>query len=266
QYFRLSLTPSLLDLVHANIKAGYDQFALFEMNKIHCVGVQDPSEPDVSQEDLHLSLVLAMNDKAAANVGGAPYYYAKRYLEEIFQGVNELLVPLSECNFGADTWGMEMCTPYEPQRSAVIVKDGVAWGVVGEFRPGVRKSLKLPAFAAGFELGMDLLSVHPRAAYKPLPRYPRVDQDICLKVAANVTYRRVFNCSWDALRGVLPETTYATLSPVDIYQRGDDPEHKQITLRLSVASYERTLTDEEVSRLLDHISQEAGKLLQAERV
>ncbi len=266
QYFRLSLTPSLLDLVHANIKAGYDQFALFEMNKVHCVGIQDPNEPDVPQEDLHLSLVLAMNDKAAANAAGAPYYYAKRYLEEIFPGVNELLVPLSECNFGSDIWGKEMCTPFEPQRSAVVVKDGVAWGVVGEFRPGVRKALKLPAFAAGFELGMDILPANRRAAYKPLPRYPHVDQDICLKVASKVTYRDVLSTSWNALKGVLPETTFATLSPVDIYQRDDDPDHKQVTLRLSVASYERTLTDEEVGKLLDHVAQKAADKLGAERI
>src|SRR5207253_378194 len=31
QYYRLSLTPSLLDKVHMNIKAGFDEFALFEI-------------------------------------------------------------------------------------------------------------------------------------------------------------------------------------------------------------------------------------------
>lgn len=35
QYYRLSLTPSLLDKVHANIRAGYDEFALFEIGKSH---------------------------------------------------------------------------------------------------------------------------------------------------------------------------------------------------------------------------------------
>src|SRR5690606_31475808 len=31
QYYRLSLTPSLLDKIHANIKAGHDEFSLFEI-------------------------------------------------------------------------------------------------------------------------------------------------------------------------------------------------------------------------------------------
>ncbi|HEV7952196.1 MAG TPA: phenylalanine--tRNA ligase subunit beta, partial [Candidatus Saccharimonadales bacterium] len=35
QHYRQTLTPSLLGLVHPNIKQGYDQFALFEVNKTH---------------------------------------------------------------------------------------------------------------------------------------------------------------------------------------------------------------------------------------
>lgn len=35
QYYRISPMPSLLDKVHANIKAGYDEFALFELSKMH---------------------------------------------------------------------------------------------------------------------------------------------------------------------------------------------------------------------------------------
>ncbi|HRQ86821.1 MAG TPA: phenylalanine--tRNA ligase subunit beta, partial [Candidatus Saccharibacteria bacterium] len=35
QYYRQSLTPSLLAHVYSNIRAGFKQFALFEMNKVH---------------------------------------------------------------------------------------------------------------------------------------------------------------------------------------------------------------------------------------
>jgi len=35
QYYRLSLTPSLLDKIHLNVKAGYDQFGVFEIGKAH---------------------------------------------------------------------------------------------------------------------------------------------------------------------------------------------------------------------------------------
>lgn len=35
QYYRLSVLPSLLDRVHANIKAGHDEFVLYEIGKGH---------------------------------------------------------------------------------------------------------------------------------------------------------------------------------------------------------------------------------------
>ncbi len=63
-----------------------------------------------------------------------------------------------------------------------------------------------------------------------------------------------------------PDQTHYSLNPVDIYKRPDDPAHKQITLRLSIASYERTLTDSEVNTLLDHVAEAARQDLHAERV
>src|SRR5207253_3106341 len=66
QYYRVSLTPSLLDKVHLNIKAGYDELALFEINKIHMKGVNDEHEPELPKEDTHIALVFAADDKTAA--------------------------------------------------------------------------------------------------------------------------------------------------------------------------------------------------------
>ena len=64
---------------------------------------------------------------------------------------------------------------------------------------------------------------------------------------------------------VRPEQTFATLSPLDIYQR-PDAEHKQITLRLSLASYERTLRADEVNVLLDAVADKAREQFGAERI
>ena len=35
QYYRFSLIPSLLEKVHPNVKAGYGEFAIFEINPVH---------------------------------------------------------------------------------------------------------------------------------------------------------------------------------------------------------------------------------------
>ncbi|HEY5442230.1 MAG TPA: hypothetical protein VIJ68_01690, partial [Candidatus Saccharimonadales bacterium] len=59
--------------------------------------------------------------------------------------------------------------------------------------------------------------------------------------------------------------TRTTLEPVDVYQKPDDTAHKQATLRLTIASYERTLTDTEVSKLLDTVTAAAKDKFGAER-
>jgi len=56
------------------------------------------------------------------------------------------------------------------------------------------------------------------------------------------------------------------LEPLSIYQRPDDTDHKQVTFRFAVASYERTLTDAEVSKLLDAIAVAAAESCGAKHI
>ena len=53
---------------------------------------------------------------------------------------------------------------------------------------------------------------------------------------------------------------------VDIYQRPDDIDHKQVTIRISAINYERTMTDAEITLLLDQLSSVAKDKLNAERI
>jgi len=69
----------------------------------------------------------------------------------------------------------------------------------------------------------------------------------------------------DALEAAQPAQTTMHLETIGIYQP-EDADMKTITLRLKVASYERTLTDAEVTTFLDVIAHSAAQNLQATRV
>jgi phenylalanyl-tRNA synthetase beta chain len=266
QYYRLSLTPSLLEKVHANIKSGYGQFALFEMGRVHYKGEMDAADPEVPNEDDHLALVISTADKDIKKEAGAAYYEAKKYAMQLLPEVDKYMVALKDFDFKDDDWGRQLCAMYEPNRSAVIVWNDLTWGIVGEFRATVVKALKLPTHSAGFEIGLEVIRNAPHRAYQPLPRFPKVEQDICLKVSADMQYRTVHDLVIQKVNELQPEQVLVSLSPVDIYQRSDDQSHKQVTLRLSIANYERTLTDEEVSKLLDKVAIAAKDAIGAERV
>jgi len=64
----------------------------------------------------------------------------------------------------------------------------------------------------------------------------------------------------------VPAEALLRIEPTGIFQREDDPEHKQVTFRVSLASYERTLTDAEVSKLLDGAVTAAKDSVGAERI
>lgn len=260
QYYRLSLTPSLLERVHPNIKAGYDEFALFEMGKVHELSARE--EDGLPMEFDQLAVVYAAKTDAKP---GAAFYEARTYLEYAAAAFG---IRLEYAALPAH--GMPMDAPFEPGRSALVKVQGsdVAIGIIGELTADVLTKLKLPAKTAAFEIGIMPLVNTPQAVagYTPLPKFPKVSQDICLKVAADTPYQQVFAAVQTALAKAAPRQVLANVSPVDIYQRPDDTAHKQITLRISVASYERTLTDAEVARILDDIAASARETLHAERI
>ncbi len=246
QYYRQSITPSLLGLVHPNIKSGYDEFAIFELNKVHSK-IAELVEDGVPAELHRVGATIARRKVSS----GAAYYEAKRLLEYL---ASSLGLSLMYKPFDTDP-KLAVMRPFEYRRSARVVdiKTGQAIGVVGEYKKAVMKAFKLPEHCAGFELlteGIALALQHKAADYKPLGRYPSTERDICFQVKGSTAYAAVA----EAARAVLGDTgLQATISPVDIYQP-DGEDVKNITLRIKLASYEKTLTGDEVADITQAVS------------
>jgi len=247
QYYRLSLTPSLLDKVHMNNKAGYEAFALFEMNKTHFKGEMDPDEPEVPNEDTHVAFVLSYGDKKRPD--GAAFYHAKKYLEQLTDLGKHELVALSDFDLTADEWGAQLTAPYEPARSALIVKDGQIWGVFGEFTSRVRKAFKLPEFTAGFELHADLITT-PSPDYVPLSKYPSTTRDVSFELATETAYDTVYSTFRSEITSTKSADVRTTIDPVSIYQ-APDAATKTVTLRVTLTSDDATLRGEDVTQTVD---------------
>ncbi len=257
QYYRLSLTPSLLAQIHPNIKAGHDSFSLFEINKTPSV----PASKDdaVPGENTMISLVTA--DKLRTD---ASYYTARVFLDKLAEtvGVKLTYTPITE------PAEHPVSVPFEPKRSALVmvVNTGQLLGIVGEYKQTVAKALKLPSFCAGFEIDLDqLLAATPQDAYTPLSRYPSISQDICLEVDASLSYGKVTEALEAALEN-LPELDQTIdFQPIDIYQAAGSNK-KRVTYRLTLTSYERTLTEGILSAILDKLAETLQKTAGAKRI
>jgi phenylalanyl-tRNA synthetase beta chain len=269
QYYRLSIVPSLLDKVHANIKAGYSEFALFEINPIHSKDLVSKAD-GLPIEDQRLGLVFAADEKVAkGNYSGAAYYQAKKYLEAILShfGIEPAYTPAThyEPKMGV---GKAALAPFGKSRAALVkTKDGQLLAELGEFRTEVQRNLKLPTFSAGFELDVgQLIKSQNKASYVPLPRFPRVEQDISLRLKTAVSHQELSDFLQLELAKEKPGNTWYNLVALDIYQKKPGDAQKQLTFRLAIASYERTLTAELVNTLLDAVAAKAKAKFGAVRI
>jgi len=256
QYYRLSLTPSLLDKVHPNIKSGHDEFALFEIGKAHIVGQLD--DEGLPQEFHRLAFVYA----SKSHKEGAAFYKAKTYLTDLL-----LSLGVSKEDIRYDSLTADEDTSFEPKRGANVLVGGEALGRVGEYKSGVARGFKLPPYSAGFEISITMLAAaKKKRTYKPLPRFPKVTQDISLKVPNETPYAAVFDSAARTVAEHKPGDCDTSLEPLSIYQPEGGSHHKTITLRLSIASYEKTLTDKDVNQIMDSVANEATKEFNALRV
>jgi len=259
QFYRLSLTPSLLDKVHTNVRAGFSHFALFEINKVHFVGEMDPDEPTVPNEDTHVALTLAYGKQESGQ--GSAFYQAKRYLEQLVDLSSVTLQALSDFDMTTDEWGAQLTAVFEPGRSAVVVRDGQIWGVVGEYRQAVKRAFKLPDFAAGFEVHADIVAAaRHELPYAPLSRFPGTERDITLAVAQNVRFADVRDVVERAVEG---EALDIIAAPTGIYQP-EGAERKNITFKLKLTDLEKTITADVANEVVAKISQAAASSLGAE--
>jgi len=248
QYYRMSLTPSLLDRISMNLKAGNDRFALFEMNKTHNLLHADDDNGLPSEFGM-LATVVTANDKVVAKGGGAAFYEARVYLEHL---ATRLGIALEYTPVAGDV-NYPVMQPYDPARSAFVhVKDGDTLGVIGEYKQSVRKAMKLPVHTAGFEIGLDVLlsAGTGKPKYTALPRFPKVTQDMTVRVSSEITFASIEAALASFMQSYNKSEYFTTVQGIDMYQ-GDDLAYKNITFRITAASYERTLTDGEVVEMLD---------------
>ena len=259
QYYRTSVLPSLLDKVHANIKAGHDEFMLFEIGKIHDKELP-PTDENLPSEQTFVDGVYASKKPRA----GAPFYKARKLVDRLLADINVDADFVKIVESDAD-----VPAPFDGQRSAwIVVENGDKLGIVGELSQAVRRNFKLPDYTAAFSLDVEKLQVclveSREHNYRPLSRFPSISQDISLRSSVEISHDELLR----AVRQCLdePENLHCQIQTLGIYQPKDDAAIKTTTFRLTFTSYQQTLTDAEVKPIMDNIATAALTKLDAERV
>lgn len=248
QYYRLSLAPSLLDKVYMNIRAGYDEFMLYEVGKAHHVAMLD--DQGLPKEFGRIAGVYA----SRAVRTGAAYYMMRRAVDTLMTKI----APRAKVRYtrlehydGPTSPAFEqMCLPFEPKRSAIVEIDGKLAGVVGEPKQSVRAGFKAPEYCAMFELFQSAIVGHETTHYTPLSRYQSMSRDVSFVVDTDTQYASIEKA---VLTAQQREAIRIDMKLLDIYQQ-DNAAEKTFTVRFVVTPYHETLQSEEANELVSAVS------------
>ena len=259
QYYRTSVLPSLLDKVHANIKAGHDEFMLFEIGKIHDKELLLTDE-NLPSEQTFVDGVYASKKPRA----GAPFYKARKLVDRLLADLNVEADFVKIAESGAD-----VPAPFDGQRSAwIVAKNGGKLGVVGELSQTARRNFKLPDYTAAFSLDVEKLQANlaenREHNYRPLSRYPSTTRDISLKMNSAVDYASVYACAEEVAKK--HRELQISITPIAIYQPKDDDSTKTVTLSIKFTSAERTLADKDTAPIIEEIAAMAAEEFDAAQV
>ena len=255
QYYRLSVLPSLLDKVHANIKAGHSEFMLFEIGKGHTKAQM--GEDGLPAEQSLIDLVYSSKKPQA----GAAFYRVRATLDQLAHdsGLTLVYTPVTaaqddpvyapfDINRSAHIWVESSEADGQPERQLI--------GVVGELRPAVVKHFKLPDYTAAASLRLDVMeqvwrdtAVH----YQPMSRYPTTARDISIQTSTEVTYDELMQAVSSAMTRAsetYPDVTIRDLTPLSIYKATPDASHQTTTFRLTLSSSKATLSAERVRSII----------------
>lgn len=236
QCFRQQIVPSLLDKIRENLKAGYRDFDLYEMNQVTLKsnGLTDEGVPVMQT---HLGIV-SLGD----------FYQLKAKLLTCFR---ELKLPLT---YRALSNATAPHYPYlEPKHSAEILLQDQVIGAFGEVKQIVLNALKLDQTISALELNLEPVVNAPRMAMieHKLSKFPFVGRDITLKVSSDAPFGRFYHHLDELLQnqGLIYEVT-----PISLYQATENSATKNLSFHLKFSNPEKTLNSDEISAIMKKVT------------
>ncbi|WP_144547878.1 phenylalanine--tRNA ligase subunit beta [Bacillus sp. X1(2014)] len=249
---RLSIMPQLLEVLKYNSARQNESLGVYETGAVFLANGTDtlPSE----KEHLAAAITGLWSSHSWQGEKKAVDFFV---IKGILEGVFAKLGLLEQVQFvQAQVDGMH------PGRTADVLLNGEKIGFIGQVHPTVQKELDLKDTYV-FELSLKpvLEAETPALQYQAIPRFPSITRDIALVV------------NRETVSGTLKEIIVTAGAPLlkeaevfDLYE-GDKMEagKKSIAFSLKYVDPERTLTDEEVTkihnRVLAALEEKAGAVL-----
>lgn len=249
---RLSIVPQLLEVLKYNSARQNENLAVYETGAVFLSNGKN-HQPDEEEHLAGAMTGLWVNNQWQGEKKVVDFYVAKGILEGFF------------AKFGLTNrveYAPVQIEDMHPGRTAEILLNGEKIGFVGQVHPKIQKELDLKETYV-FELALKPVfkaETEP-LQYIAIPRFPSITRDIAL-VADKGTLAA-------ALEDIIRTAGAPLLTEVHVFDlyEGEHMEEgkKSIAFSLKYADPDRTLTDEEVTKVhekvLEALKEQAGAVL-----
>jgi phenylalanyl-tRNA synthetase beta chain len=237
---RSSLVGSLLQVLRFNLDRKAERVRVFEIGRVF---MRDASvrTTDTTVRGVHQPMRVA--GLAYGSADGLQWARRESAVDffDVKGDVQVLLAPL-----GAEYKAAEHPAMH-PGRCASVWLHGRNIGFVGELHPRWRQQWEFAQAPILFELDLDAVTQREVPAFEPVPRFQPVQRDIALVVKDSVTHDEILRAIESAATGGLLRDAFL----FDVYKpkqevAGMSAQEKSVALRLTLASNDATLTDEQI--------------------
>ena len=235
-WLRTRLLPGLLHTVARNQRWGVGSVSIFEVGTVFRT-----ADPVAERRQVGLALAGAAGEGWTSDDRGSDVLDARGAVEAL----------LEDLDVEGWTLGEPLGEPFHPGRSARILLEGRAVGVIGELHPRTAASLDLEGRVAVAELEIEPLRAAAPRSFRlvEVPRFPPIRRDLAFVVDEDVP-AGAMQAALEAAAGELLDRSLL----FDVFRGGVIPEgHKSLAFALEFRAPDRTLTDEEVEPVVDTV-------------
>lgn len=254
---RTSTIPSMLDVLSFNYNNRNEKACLFEIAKeylpaeeekpyinggILASNGREKHKYEYSLPDEPQNITIGMYG------GDADFYTLKGMVEQLLDEMNISgveYVRAGDCEVFDEQYALH------PGRSAVILKDGVHIGIMGEVHPEVQETYEIgvKTYVAKLNIAEMMSCAAEKITYKPLPKFPATTRDLSLICDDEIPVAELEKAIKGAVGKILEKVTL-----FDVYKgKQIETGKKSVSYSISMRSHEGTLTDEQADGAMKRV-------------
>ena len=254
---RTTTIPSMLDVLAFNYNNRNEKACLFEISKEYLPAAED--KPYINGDTLacngnkkhryEYSLPDEPQRLTIGMYGGdADFYTMKGMVEQL---LDEMRISDVEYYRASDCDEFGEKNAFHPGRSAVLVRNGVHIGIMGEIHPDVLETYGLgtKAYVAKLCIPELMEAADEKITYSPLPKFPASTRDLSLICDDEIPVAELEKAIRGAVGKILEKVTL-----FDVYKgKQIEDGKKSVSYSISMRSHEGTLTDEQADAAMKRV-------------